>query len=248
MTGLLTAVLLTILLPGTGWCDKAHTEQPSGMQQLGAIKVDRASRRLTVPGRFLLPEPQTDPAAPPAPGDDLLEYLAVKRDGFKAYEALIELDTTAAEFNLACILIGFDADRATLPEHHFDPQPLAGDTARIWVEWEQDGKTQRVPPARLILVEGEPVTDDDWVYTGSTFIGPGQYLAEHTGALIGFVHDADSIIEHRRGIGLDSPHPPRANLELLPPMGTPVRVILINQGTDIGKSGPPRSPAVQATP
>lgn len=236
---LLTASLLPWSLPLSA---QEATGDPEGSSQLGAIELDRAARTFVVPGRFLVSAepPKSDADVPPAPGDDLLEYLAVKRDGYKAYEALIELDTNAAAFNLACILIGFDADRATLPEYHFDPTPLEGDAAELRVEWEQDGQWRRVPPARLILVEGEPVDDHDWVYTGSTFIGPGDYLAERTGALIGFVHDRDSIIEHRHGIGLDAPHPPRVNRALLPPDGTPIRVVVRNLGP--GGQGAPAAP------
>lgn len=202
---------------------------------LGAIRLDRAQRTFVVPGRFL----ERDPGAP----HDLLEYLAVKRDGYKAYEAVLELETTATAFNLACILIGLDPDNARLPAHHFDPRPVQGDPVELWIEWEQDGATRRIRPAELVVVEGEPSDDHHWVYTGSTFTAPESYLAEQTGTLIGFVHDQDSIIEHRNGIGLGAPHPPTVNRALLPPEGTGVRLVVRSlAGTDESTPATPAQP------
>jgi hypothetical protein len=46
-------------------------------------------------------------------------------------------------------------------------------------------------------------TNGSWVYTGSTFLPDGRYLAQVDGALIGFVHDPASIIEYAAGAGLN---------------------------------------------
>jgi hypothetical protein len=189
-------------------------------QTLGDIALDRATRTFSVPGRFLQQDDNV--------GHQLLEYLAVKRDGYKAYEAVLELDTTATEFNLACILIGLDSANATLPEYHFDPKPVEGDRVELWVEWEVSGIVQRVRPAELILMDGEPVSDHHWVYTGSEMVAPDTYLAEQSGTLVGFVHDRDSIIEHRNGISLGAPNVPQLNRGLMPPPDAPIRLIVHN--------------------
>jgi len=74
----------------------------------------------------------------------------------------------------------------------------------IWVEWgsgesshkmriEQliyDLKTQRVPQM------------GEWVYTGSTVLNDGRFLAEMDGVLIGFVHDPETLIENTIGSGI----------------------------------------------
>ena len=187
---------------------------------LGAIALDRATRTFSVPGRFLGQDGEL--------GHQLLEYLAVKRDGYKAYEAVLELDTTATEFNLACILIGLDAANATLPEYHFDPKPVEGDRVELWVQWENAGALQRVRPSELILMDGEPVSDHHWVYTGSEMVAPDIYLAEQSGTLVGFVHDRDSIIEHRNGISLGAPNVPQLNRALMPPPNTPIQLVVHN--------------------
>ncbi|MBK1702985.1 hypothetical protein CKO40_00065 [Halochromatium glycolicum] len=223
------AVLALLLSwPAAAWTDETATVAPPEAPSLGQIQLDREMGQFSVPGRFLERGPDQ--------GRDLLEYLAVKRNGYKAYEAVLELDTTATEFNLACILIGLDPDNATLPEYHFDPRPVQGDPVDIHVEWDADGTLHRARAAELILMNGKPVDDHGWVYTGSTFIEPGNiYLAEQSGTLIGFVHDADSIIEHRHGIALNAPQAPSVNRALMPPPQTPIRVIIRNPAETAGQ-------------
>jgi len=63
--------------------------------QIGSIVVDKRARTFAVPGRVhVLGKP--------------LEYLATTKGGWKQYEALLELDATGSEFNLACILVGLE--------------------------------------------------------------------------------------------------------------------------------------------
>lgn len=185
---------------------------------LRSARVERDAGRFTVTGRFIPREPSAGP--------QLLEYLAVKKGAFKSYEAVMELDLTATEFNLACILIGLDAAHAVLPQFHFDPGQVQGDPVAVFVEWDQDGTTRRLSAAELLVVDGAPVSDNDWVYTGSAFAPPPRYLAEESGTLIGFIHDRDSIIEHRSGIGLGSGTRVTINTARLPPPGTPIRLIV----------------------
>jgi hypothetical protein len=179
------------------------------------IEVDRATRTFSVPGRVIRREQP-------------LEYLAVKRGGYKAYEAVLELDTTATDFNLACILIGLDAARATLPEGHFDPRPTEGDRVELTLEWGEGDSHRELAPEALFRVGGKPVADNVWVYTGSTLLAPGRYLAEEVGTLVGFSHDKDSIIEHRSGIGLGAFGSVEIDRTLSPTEGTPVQLRVRN--------------------
>ena len=102
--------------------------------RIGSIKVDKARGSFTVPGAILRDKPP-------------LEFLAVMKAGSKAYERLVELDSSAIEFNLACILIGLDPEKGKAPRFHFDREPVEGDAVQIWVRWERDGKTERVDAA-----------------------------------------------------------------------------------------------------
>ncbi len=189
------------------------TDLGGGKLQLGQILIHKDERWFSLPGRVLRDEPP-------------LEYLAVKKGGMKGYESLFELDTTAGEFNIACILIGLDADNAVLPRYHFDKRSVKGDGVDVLVEWgEGDGVTQ-TRAEKLFLLDGKSVQSREWAYTGSVVLPDKRYLAEEAGTLIGFIHDRDSIIEHRKGIGLGQFGEVKIDRDLLPPVGTPIRVTI----------------------
>lgn len=172
----------------------------NNLVQVGNITVDTQKKELSVTGKVL---PLTSGPAPeanaPSPSKTL-EYLATSRNGMKAYESALELDTDATTFNFALIMLGLEKRRAVLPKAHFDPAPVKGDPVEIWVEWDNrkvrieellyDQKTKTVPKL------------GNWVYTGSVVLPDGRYLAELDGTLIGFVHDPDTVIENSTGSGI----------------------------------------------
>lgn len=189
-----------------------------GRYRVGAIEIDRNAGRFTVPGRVL----EIDTEAMP------IEFLAVSKGALKAYEATLELDTTAVAFNVACLVIGLDPAHATLPAFHFDPSVLAGDPVDLGVRWVEDGEVHEHPLGELLLNRNGPVTHD-WVYVGSSFTPNGVYLAEQYGTLIGVVHDPESILQHRTGLGLGDYGAITVNPQRMPPAGTPVTVIVARE-------------------
>ena len=92
----------------------------------------------------------------------------------------------------------------------------------IFVSWEEEGKTRRVPVTDVLRVPDGAHVSDEWVYTGSFFAPDGRYTAEVVGTLVGFVHDPTSIIQHRSGLGLGHYGAVSLNTEVLPRPGTPV--------------------------
>lgn len=178
--------------------------------RIGTIVVDKARRSFTVPGKILhLKKP--------------LEYLAVKRNGAKGYESLLELDTLAVEFKLACILLGLDEEKSVKPRFQFDKREAEGQALDITVGWRQGADTKTVNASNALMAGDKPYDDNDWVYVGSaTSPNGGHLLAEASGTLIGFVHDPFSIIEHRKGAGVGAYGTMTGNSSLLPPVGTPV--------------------------
>ena len=126
-----------------------------------------------------------------------LEFIANTKNGFKAYESAIELDTDGLTFNLAMILIGLDKAHSTPSRFHFDPAEPAGDAVEIWVEWKNGGTARKIRAENLLWDKEKKsgFSRGRWVYTGSMVLDDGRYMADLDGVLIGFVHDPASIIE-----------------------------------------------------
>jgi len=197
--------------------EEKATEEPSIRQlgderyQVGPIIVDKANSSFTLSGRVLRT-------------DGPLEFLAVKTGGSKGYESLLELDTTATEFNVACILIGMTTDGVRRSRYHFDEEEVIGPPVEITVQWERDGKAFDVPISSLLYIDGKPVDSDQWRYTGSFIHPDGVFMPELSGILISFVHDPDGVIDHRIGIGVNAYGAVTGNTELLPKVDMPLTV------------------------
>jgi hypothetical protein len=126
-----------------------------------------------------------------------LEWVANTRNGAKAYESAITIDTDAVTFNTAMLLIGLDPANARHPERHFDPNPPQGDLVDIQIEYSRGGEKTRVPVEQILVDKesGKTMPSEGWVYTGSSFRFDGLFAAEIDGTLIGFVHSPSPIIE-----------------------------------------------------
>jgi hypothetical protein len=216
-----------------------------GRYRVGQIEIDRESAQFSVTGRMLPLESEGMP----------IEFLAVTMGSSKAYEALIELEASAVEFNLACILIGLDPSHATRSERHFDERRLDGDVVDITVSWlagdtritRELAQLLNVRPAQPAasappVPDGArsseaPVTTDAqqpahvWVYTGSFFFEGGDYAASQLGTLIGVVHDPWSIIQHQDGLGLGHYGAVTANHDLSPPADTRMTISVARVST-----------------
>lgn len=200
----------------------AQTEEPvagdirdlgNGLYQVSEIRIDKNRQQFSVPGVMV------ELHGPDAP----LEFIAVKKGGHKKYEALLELQTNAIEFNLACILIGLDDSSAAFPAEHFDPKPVTGDQVELRVSWQHEGKSFDVYVKDLFTINGKAVAEPQvWTYTGGDFSRGGPYFTESTGSLIGMVHDTWSIIQHRDGLGLGAYGAIQVNHGFVPPPGTTV--------------------------
>jgi hypothetical protein len=183
--------------------------------RIGTITIDKAARKFTLGGKVLhLTQP--------------LEYLAVKTEGYKGYESLLELETSAVDFQLACILIGLDDEDSVKPRFQFDERETEGQAVEITISWEVDGALKTTSAANAMTAGDGAFTDAGWVYVGSRpSPQDGSLLAEMSGTLIGFVHDPLSIIEHRTGARAGSYGMVKGNSELLPPEGSPITLTVL---------------------
>ena len=155
--------------------------------RIGNITVDTAKKELSVRGVV------NDVTA--------LEFIAVTKGGFKAYESVLELETNAINFNLALILMGLDAKKAVMPKHPGDPTLPSGDLVDIFVEWKDGNGSRRVRAEELVYnaTAKQTLSHGPWVYTGSVFVEHNNaYMADLEGSLIGFIHSMAPIIESPR--------------------------------------------------
>lgn len=186
--------------------------------QIGRIVVDKAAGSFTVPARVLVL-------------DKPLEYLATSPGGMKDYETLLEVPATGTEFNLACILIGLErsADELKAPLYHSVPE-LRGPRVTIQLSWMADGQRRTVPAAQALLNPDSGIDPAGvaWVYVGAPASDAlkGRFATDETGTLIGFIHDANAVIESVRTLGLGAYGSVRGHTRIVPPVGTAVDLIV----------------------
>jgi len=222
-----TAAAMAQLAPPLAPKEPAPVEDlGGGRYRIGAITVDRTAGQFIVPGRVLHLD------------DAPLEYIAVSRGGMKGYESLLEVDARGTEFNLACILLGLEPPKRG-PTAQFERRPPTGPSVRLGLRWQLDGRTVTRSVQEVLDFAARPrgaapappqapgPPAEDWAYAGS-FVQPGdgRYVADATGTLVGFVHDAASIIEHRTGLGIGAYGSVQGNRAVLPPVGSPVELIV----------------------
>ena len=189
------------------WDNAELQETDSGIYTLGNIRIDKERRQFTVAAKVLRTEPP-------------LEYFAVSRGGYKAYESLLEFWTSAFQLNLASILIGLEVPDTPKPGYQFDKVLLEGQAVNIDVWW-KDGESEReVQGLSTLLVAEKPADIGQWIYTGSFRSRPdGPLAAQASGTLIGFVHDPLSLFEHNEGLGIGAYGSVGGNTKVLPEVG-----------------------------
>ena len=178
--------------PTSGSAGKTPTIERLGPKsvRVGNVVVDQAKNEIAVKGVV------NETTA--------LEFIAVAKGGFKAYESVFELDTSAVNFNFSLILIGLDPARGRVASP--GSELPKGDPVEIWIEWDDAGKKRRVRAEQLIIntKTNKTLEEGPWVYTGSVFLRESNaYLAEVEGSLIGFVHKESPVIENPRPFAPD---------------------------------------------
>lgn len=187
-----------------------------GSFRVGTLRVDTSRREVTAPATI------NDVT--------ILEWIANTRNGSKAYESLLTIDTDAVSFNAALLLIGLDPARSRVPTQHFDPEPPEGDPVELLIEARQPS-LQQMPIEELLFDQrsNATMTPGPWVYTGSAFVdGPAgrAYLAELDGVLIGFVHSPAPVIENPRPGAVNAYGAVVLNSKAGLPPGTAVALII----------------------
>jgi hypothetical protein len=208
--------------PSTSAEAKARLEQVldkkqvrPGVYQVGEVRLDVEARTVTLPARVNMRE-------------HVIEYALVTEEG-KRHESLLTTSVRPEEVHLACLLLGVEPRRLDR-----DREKGTNETIGVLITWERNG-----PPARhdlselLLLSERGPGLADPprkafpaggWVYNGSFFDRFG-FVASRESSLISLIQDPAALVNHTGPNRFnDDAHEP--NPKRLPPVDTPVRVVL----------------------
>jgi len=162
--------------------------------------------------------------------DVLLELFACLKDT-KEHEAIIAVDLEAFFVHTGLLAVGGQSGRPA----NFDPvyQPASGSKIKVLVRWKDAEGRQHTDRAQDWILDaetGEPL-QHDWVFAGSGFwkdeeTGKQHYLAEQ-GDLICVSNFPTATLDLPiQSSDANSALMYRANPERVPPVGTPITLIL----------------------
>ncbi len=180
--------------------------------KLGTVLVNARERTLTMPGNVNMRK-------------GLVELLACTQKG-KRHESVLVVTADPLYLQLALLLLGLVPGRnPSCPGENDEP---TGAMADIFVEWQSDDgqKVVRKRAEELILdLRGnKPMQRTPWVFLGSR-VYKGTFLAREIGSLVTTYHDSTAILENPLPSCNDDTLY-EANPDVVPPVGTPVTVIV----------------------
>lgn len=189
--------------------------------QVGDVIFDSKTREIQFPAEVNMAE-------------GALEYLIVHRNG-KVHESLFSTTISAIHLNLAFTLLHYQPSKELVPlpndtggaSDKFTEVAAAVKAAArviIQVEWDDDGKTRKVPVNEWIQhgVKTTAMPAGPWIYGGSDFYD-GKFSAETSGDIAAIYLAPSALISYP---GVDflnddvwTPFPKR-----VPPVGTKVTI------------------------
>jgi hypothetical protein len=187
-------------------------EISKGVYQIGDVVVDVNKREVILKGEINIIN-----------SDIIIEFFACGKLG-KTHESLLTLDAEPIHIQLALLRLNMNPGMNLTVEG--DPHAPQGDLAEIWVEWERGGKTVRYRAEELVqdAMKAQPMEKTHWVFTGARIIR-NQFTAQLFHNIIAVYRDPDSIFNHPLPGGTDD-RTYRVNTDVLPPKGTPVKVVI----------------------
>ena len=159
----------------------------------------------------------------------------------REHETLVVIKAKPSDVHAALLLAGIQ--HGTPGSWSFEDEavsftPPTGDRLEVLVRYELDGRTVE-EPIRTWMADAEgrsSFPDTAWVFAGSLFaenpdwMGPGEhYVADQTGSIIGLVTFGDEVVGFEEVFSDQQSIQPLAwqvRIDHVPPVGTPVTVIL----------------------
>ncbi len=165
----------------------------------------------------------------------ILEFVSVMPGG-REYESLLTITAKPSALQFALLLIGAEPGKvpeAGMPKTHL-PDFERGSRLVIEVEWTADGETRRVPVSAWLRDRktGQAPAKLEWIFSGSYFTedfnGHQLFIADAEEAHVGLWWNpaipVNVMGEHGNPYQGDQAGF-EANTAVVPPVGTPVKVI-----------------------
>ena len=157
-----------------------------------------------------------------------LEFLACWPG--KEHESIVRCEASAVHVYMALGLVGLLPGHPPEPDPETDAYgPPTGDLIDISFRWEEDGRSRTLDAwqwLREIEYERTPLARP-WIFAGSQRLSDGSLSVDKTGVGVALVDFPDSLVcVTRRYSSRNSELWAEANTPVIPPEGTPVRMVL----------------------
>jgi hypothetical protein len=210
---------VTSVLPVTPGLEKKGDAKRLPVGKNVSLEIDGARRRVLINAYVCLNKGQ-------------LEQLLTKKLT-KEHEAVLAADIDAADVKTALLAAGAEEGHPI----RFDKmkvQPPEGMPIKIYLEYQDQGKTVRVPAQQWVRsARTKKDLDSDWVFAGSRLIddpldkNKPPFFAANYGDVICVSNFETALLDVPFSSSKDNEDLDfEANTERIPPLGTPVLVIL----------------------
>lgn len=191
------------------------TTQPGQTRKLPNMTVDVAAKQVRVDAESI---------AVDAP----LEFFCVVNGG-PEHEAVLRSGVKPSDLHLGLLMLGLQPGEpvrySEAAEKWFPPH---GPPLHISVEWQKDGRTERLPAHRLMrhVQTKKEMPATTWIFAGSRMLEDGSYAADVTGYIVSVVNfDLTLIDVPDLRSNANETLEWEVNTDLCPPAGTPVVMI-----------------------
>jgi hypothetical protein len=218
-------------------------ESDAGIASTRPASADRPARRVEfAPGVVVLPEEHAVELESLVCLDaGYLEQVACSPHT-REHESLVVIRAQPSQIHAAMLLAGFEPGKPgywTYENEVLDFHPPQGAELEVDARFvDAEGKPVTEPIRQWIIADDgqTPLPSEPWIFGGSAFesnpesMGPGEhYVADMTGSIIGLVTFGDEVIGFSKVMADKQDVQPLQwviNVDRIPPIGTPVTVII----------------------
>ena len=203
----------------------AMQEVSPGVYEFGAIHIDKKARSVTFPGKVNMAEGS-------------IEYV-ICTPGGPTHESLLVTEVQPRDIHFAMLLLDAkgaglgapapgDAPPGQINAEFLKGAPrLKGDGITMTVKWsDAAGREHGAPVEEWVMnyTTKKAASRGAWIYTGSMFAGEN-FLAQSDGAIASVVNNPAALINNPRK-GSDNDQIWSVNAKAVPPVGTPVTIVI----------------------